>query len=338
MKKIVFQKNYTRDTSLVVQKLWFKAHDKAINDFLKSKKEIFGIDHLNNGSIEIWENADLLKKLKSILVKKSFQSKNKIFSILNRTKIEMKEFEKLWKRKYLSDRNELVAFINKAEKMMYANLLYSYLCLEKGAEKEIKNLAGELRAADHFFAHSDNLIRNSIKKIFPSAKDFENCITINEIKNNKIPSAEILKKRLSSFFQDSGKEKFLGDLRTFQAKHPEYIFINGDSKNSRIIKGQIANRGKITGRVKIVRRNNDMLKIKKGDIVVSPMTTPAIVSGLKKASGIVTDEGGMLCHAAVISRELNIPCVIGTKIATKVLKDGDLVEVDANKGVIKILN
>jgi pyruvate,water dikinase len=58
---------------------------------------------------------------------------------------------------------------------------------------------------------------------------------------------------------------------------------------------------------------------------------------MKKAVAIVTDEGGVLCHAAIISRELNIPCVVGTKIATQSLSDGDLVEVDAYKGVIKKL-
>ena len=58
---------------------------------------------------------------------------------------------------------------------------------------------------------------------------------------------------------------------------------------------------------------------------------------LKNASAIVTDEGGLTCHAAIISRELKIPCIVGTGNATKVLKDGDLVEVDANKGIVKIL-
>ena len=56
---------------------------------------------------------------------------------------------------------------------------------------------------------------------------------------------------------------------------------------------------------------------------------------MRRAKAIITDEGGLTCHAAIISRELGIPCIIGTKIATKVLKDGDMVEVDANKGIVK---
>jgi pyruvate,water dikinase len=67
------------------------------------------------------------------------------------------------------------------------------------------------------------------------------------------------------------------------------------------------------------------------------MTTPDYVSAMKLASAFVTDEGGIMCHAAIIARELKKPCIIGTKIATKVLKDGDLVEVDADRGVVTII-
>lgn len=65
------------------------------------------------------------------------------------------------------------------------------------------------------------------------------------------------------------------------------------------------------------------------------MTNPDLVTAMKIAGAIVTDLGGITSHAAIVSRELNIPCVIGTKIATKVFKDGDMVEVDANRGDVR---
>ncbi len=71
------------------------------------------------------------------------------------------------------------------------------------------------------------------------------------------------------------------------------------------------------------------------ETVVLP--TPVSVPAMKNAGAIITDEGGITSHAAIVSRELGIPCVIGTKIATKVLKDGDLVEVKANHGIVKII-
>lgn len=76
-------------------------------------------------------------------------------------------------------------------------------------------------------------------------------------------------------------------------------------------------------------------KMKKRDILVTSMTRPEFVPLMKMASAIITDEGGITCHVAVVSRELGVPCVISTKIATKALKDKDIVEVDADKGQIK---
>ena len=74
--------------------------------------------------------------------------------------------------------------------------------------------------------------------------------------------------------------------------------------------------------------------MEKDDILVTSMTRPEFVPIMKMAAGIVTDEGGLTCHAAIVSRELGIPCIVGTQIATRSLKDGDRVEVNANHGLI----
>ena len=65
------------------------------------------------------------------------------------------------------------------------------------------------------------------------------------------------------------------------------------------------------------------------------MTSPEYIFVMRKAVAIITDAGGLTCHAAIVSRELGIPCIVGTKIATKIFKTGDLIEVDANTGIIK---
>ncbi len=105
--------------------------------------------------------------------------------------------------------------------------------------------------------------------------------------------------------------------------------------NTTTVAGTVAYRGKMRGTVRLLYRYEDNEKVKKGEIIVSPMTTPAFMPALIKCGGIVTDEGSITCHAAIVSRELGIPCVIGTRIATKVLKDGDKVSVDAERGVVK---
>lgn len=104
------------------------------------------------------------------------------------------------------------------------------------------------------------------------------------------------------------------------------------------LQGTVAFRGGIIkGKVRIIESNEEIKFFKKGEVLVTQMTNPTYLSAMQKSKAIITDEGGMLCHAAIVSRELRIPCVIGTKIATKILKNGDLVEVDAEKGVVRIL-
>jgi phosphohistidine swiveling domain-containing protein len=106
--------------------------------------------------------------------------------------------------------------------------------------------------------------------------------------------------------------------------------------NIREIKGQVAFKGKVIGKVRILKTSH-VDDFEEGDIIVTGMTTPDFAPLMKKASAIVTNEGGITCHAAIVSRELKIPCVIGTKIATQVFKDGDMVEVDADRGIVKII-
>ncbi len=107
-------------------------------------------------------------------------------------------------------------------------------------------------------------------------------------------------------------------------------------KDTRLFRGTTASTGKTQGKVLIIKSMKDAVG-KKDYVLVSVMTTPDLMPAMKKAKAIITDEGGLTSHAAIISRELGIPCIIGTKIATKVLKDGQLVEVDANKGIVRII-
>ncbi|MBI2356334.1 MAG: hypothetical protein HYV13_03975 [Candidatus Doudnabacteria bacterium] len=102
------------------------------------------------------------------------------------------------------------------------------------------------------------------------------------------------------------------------------------------IAGLIANKGRVTGRARVADAYN-FSGIKSGEILITPETQPAAVPYLKKVKAIVTDEGGITSHAAIVSREMKIPCIIGTKIGTQVFKTGDLVEVDAQRGIVKLL-
>jgi len=103
------------------------------------------------------------------------------------------------------------------------------------------------------------------------------------------------------------------------------------------IEGKIAYRGYVEGIAKIVSGKKDFKKISKGNILVAVFVMPYFLPIIKKSGAVITDEGGLLSHASIMSRELRKPCIIDTKIATTVLEDGDKILVDANRGIIKKL-
>lgn len=109
------------------------------------------------------------------------------------------------------------------------------------------------------------------------------------------------------------------------------------------LKGRIANKGYYKGIVKIIpfeaspNMNVQIEKMKKGEVLVTGSTGPEMIKACHKAGAIITEEGGICSHAAIVSREFGIPCIVGTEIATDIFKDGDYIEVDANKGVVRKL-
>ncbi len=108
-----------------------------------------------------------------------------------------------------------------------------------------------------------------------------------------------------------------------------------DLSGVREFKGTPASTGKVSGRVHIVLGSKDFTFFQEGEILVTEMTRPDFIAVMKKAAAIVTDEGGLTSHAAIVAREMKKPCIIGTKIGTRILKDGDMVEVDAEKGIVR---
>lgn len=138
-----------------------------------------------------------------------------------------------------------------------------------------------------------------------------------------------LQEDISTYFGDCALE--------LQAEVSKLYKNNCQESEEDIITGTPANKGKITGKVKILLEYEDIFNVEKGDIIVATMTTPDYVSAMEKAVGFVTDEGGITCHAAILSREFNVPCIVGTNNATQKLKNGQLIELDAYNGVIRIL-
>ncbi|WP_408959308.1 phosphoenolpyruvate synthase [Natrinema sp. 74] len=109
---------------------------------------------------------------------------------------------------------------------------------------------------------------------------------------------------------------------------------SGSSSGEVIVDGLGSSPGTVSGPARIVTKLDDLAKVGEGDIIVTEMTMPDMVPAMKRASGIITDEGGMTSHAAIVSRELGVPAIVGTTNATTVLEDGQVVTLDGDKGAV----
>lgn len=187
------------------------------------------------------------------------------------------------------------------------------------------------------FSQKDGEVEKTIKNI------------INLLKISEKKAAEI-KKELDLEINERGYLKgyfevvewpqsplFVDYNRIINKMLPDFVEVNSCLNKDEKLFGICASKGKINGVVRIVL---DPLKTDfvENEILVCSMTTIDYVPLMKKASAIITDQGNILSHAAIVSRELGIPCVVNTKNATEILFNGDFVEVDADKGVIKIIN
>ena len=186
------------------------------------------------------------------------------------------------------------------------------------------------------------------------------------INNNYYKDSDVAKYLTSSEISDTLKGVRVSEDRASKRKHSYLIKLNVLNKikfekdsvakdltdkfysqdlneiqsNKGIVKGIIACQGMAVGKAFVVPMFNakdaskHLNNMDKGSILLAQSTNPDLILLMKKASAIVTDQGGLLSHAAIISRELGIPCLVGTKNATKVFKTGDMIEVDAIKGTI----
>jgi len=199
---------------------------------------------------------------------------------------------------------------------------------------------------NYYGRHNKKLINSLFPKVFSALKK---AILLMEKHGGLIKKVRVIQKFGSSAKALNEKVVFIDAVTQFlretslgKIKVAKKTKIKKKIGESRIreIKGIVASGGlkNITGTVRIVLSEKDFSKVKKGDILVTDETDASFLPAIAKARAVVTDLGGILCHAAIVSRELKIPCIVGTKIATQVLKNGDKIEINIKNGSIKILN
>lgn len=198
---------------------------------------------------------------------------------------------------------------------------------------------------NYYGRHNKKLINSLFPKVFLALK---RAVLLMEKHGVLIKKAQVIQKFGPSAKTLSEKVVFIDAVVQFLREISlEKVKVAKKTKEKKTIKkteikeikGVVAS-GKlknIIGVARIILSEKDFSKIKKGDILVTDETDASFLPAIAKARAVVTDLGGILCHAAIVSRELKKPCIVGTKTATQVLKNGNLIEIDVKNGTVKIL-
>ncbi|MFH1316262.1 MAG: PEP-utilizing enzyme [Candidatus Woesearchaeota archaeon] len=216
-------------------------------------------------------------------------------------------------------------------------------------DKEIVNLIRDIvylrTQRTDFFQESSYYLQPFVKSIAVelgvtySELLYLSCHEIMSALQDKFNYLDTIKKRKKGFLVvfDHNKDIIIESEDAVKFIHERPI-LDRNTKNVKELHGKVGYPGHVKGKVRIVKTDKDNTNFVKGEILVSIITTPNLTPSMEKAAAIITDGGGVTCHAAIFAREMKKPCIIGTKVATKVLKDGNLVEVDAKEGVIRLLS
>ncbi|MEK7151081.1 MAG: PEP/pyruvate-binding domain-containing protein [Patescibacteria group bacterium] len=337
--KIRFEKSYTRDTSLILQQAWFNVFEKGIEKFgWENPYKPAVIHYMNDGVIEVWENEVATKWLMEKLLSESTQNPSFFKKEISNYQNSLQELQKYWDKGCVENVGDFHKAIDLIFSGMSGFIVMYYSALNENTPENIRTIALQMRDKDVFFDQNDRFLRKSLVTIYPQIKGYETTILRAEV--DRTPDIQTLKKRKEHFVVLGELTSSVTTLEQFAREHQGYNFrIEIPSDNMKdILKGSTAFRGHAKGQVRVLKRKEQIGDVKEGEIIVSPMTTPDYLPAMQKAAAFITDEGGVTCHAAIVARELKKPCVIGTKFATQVLKDGDFVEVDADKGVIRVLS
>jgi phosphohistidine swiveling domain-containing protein len=219
---------------------------------------------------------------------------------------------------YLFDVSSEFMHIKDYRKSVYQK---SYLEMDRVLNEIAKRLGIDLRLVKY-------CTREEINKVLSSNDSKSKLAELSAERSNKC--CIIIKNGKAFVYSGAEGEKKINILLKQVAD--DFKDIKGEIT---MLRGSVAYNGIVQGPAKIVLNRQDVSKVNIGDILISSATNPDLLIAMKKASAFVTDTGGIISHAAIISRELKKPCIVGTKIATKVFKDGDFVEVDAEKGIIR---
>ena len=180
--------------------------------------------------------------------------------------------------------------------------------------------------------------KSAFERLFPTFARFSMCVTPEDVQaiidGGGEPLVPVFEDRLEHGCFVLDGELYPYSKLTEELRKRDLQLESLDTSVSEV-KGSIGFKGVARGPARVIKMFSDLANVQEGEILVANLTEPAYMVALQKVAAFVTDEGGIMSHAAIVAREMKKPCVIGTKIATKVFKDGDMVEVDAESGIVR---
>ncbi len=340
-KSKIYEKLFSRDFCLASVETWVRGESTNPKGWTDKKQPFlpYIITERTDDTVHFYYDLRGVEWIQDLLVQLAREDKNFIKKIEQTVLEKLKYIRPIYEKKKTLKIPELKRFIQKLEDgypWFEAMWWFCQMAKARLVGLNLKNIQKVRTLTDRLCNGSDTVIRKSLIEIYPRLRDLVSVLTTQEIIFERIPSKRKLEKRYKGYF--FGNNQLLVGKTHSQIEKNFGIKFQAEAINkSRQLKGNIAQKGIVRGYIRRIMGHNQINQIKKGEILVSPMTIPDFLPAMRKAAAFVTDEGGIVCHAAIVARELKKPCIVGTKIATKVLKDGDLVEVDAERGIITIL-
>ncbi len=343
MEKKRYKLAFTRDFTLAMLEVWYKceAHNLKQWNGKKQKHLPYLIFWRTDGTVKSFYDSHGIDWIKNELKEHILNDAAFLLELEHKVKEKLKLIQPIYQKEKVLPKRELLQFIGDFEDAYTWVEALWWLChLYEDGELTKFNFDSIIqlrKETDALSSGTDMVVRKSLRSIFPEIKDFIQVLALEEIKTGKILPIEELKKRDVGFFYTENTLFVNESKENIEKKYGVVLEEESAKKESNEVTGSMAYPGKVIGRVRKVMGHKDISLIKAGEILVSPMTMPDFVPAMEKAAAFVTDEGGILCHAAIVAREMKKPCIVGTQFATKVFKNGDLVEVNAEKGVVRKL-
>lgn len=327
-----YEKLFTREESLMFGEIEYVEFVKWLSEITPDPIPPT-VCRIDKGLLEVWLCRESTQMFVDEIYRRNIEDANYLKRNIRLYKDLVRKMHRFEKRSVARNLAELREYLSLFARAMVPLHVIFFTPFREDTPKPLFDLAMKVRGEDALFDNSDIFVRDSLAHLYPECNGLE---TLIGLENLDSPDPNELRKRENDFFWAEG-EYLAMDFDTFRQSHPAYNFLIDEiDPSQQVISGTVAFRGRVKGEVQVISRKRDIAKFKEGNILVAPMTTPHYLPAMQKAKAFVTDEGGVTCHAAIVSRELKTPCIIGTKIATQVLKDGDTVDVDANRGKVYI--